>query len=198
MPSLGLKNHQKKRKQGTKCKGVKVKLEDLKACGPSRAVVEMEQLSSGEDLKAGGPGEAVVEMGQQRPGKDIGEKVTSVPKGRNYEMNKQGSFPKCTREKQKVNVWAGRPTNERKENMPEKVQSLLNPTLNPTNNTKLAEMPPKYKNKNVSTRKIVKFDKINLLENNLENRVEIVGDVVVVDKNKEDCDEKSHPIEYKC
>ena len=65
--------------------------------------------------------------------------------------------------------------------MPEKVQSLLNPTLNPTNNIKLAEMPPKYKNTNVSTRKVVKFEKINLLESRLENKVEIVSDVVVVD-----------------
>ena len=79
-------------------------------------------------------------MGQQR----CGEKVTSVPKRKTLgTLNKQGSFPRCEKEKEKVNVWAGRPTNERKENMPEKVQSLLNPTLNPTNNTKLAEMPSK-------------------------------------------------------
>ena len=57
--------------------------------------------------------------------------------------------------------------------MPENVQNLLNPT----NNIKLAEMPPKYKNTNVSTRKVVKFENINLLE----NRLEIVSDVVVVD-----------------
>ena len=92
---FGVERSSRKRKQGIRCGGVKVKLEDLEACGPGRAVVEMEQLSPGEDLEAGGPGEAVVEMEQQRPGKDIGKKGTSVPKGRNCDMNKRGSFPKC-------------------------------------------------------------------------------------------------------
>ena len=131
-------------------------------------------------------------MGQQR----CGEKVTSVPKRKTLgTLNKQGSFPKCEKEKEKVNVWAGRPTNEGKENVPEKVQRLWNPTLNPTNNTKMAEMPPKYKIKNVSTRKVVKFDKINLLENSLENRVEIVSDVVVVDSDVKQSVEQEYVVQ---
>ena len=64
------------------------------------------------------------------------------------------------------------PTNVKIENMPENVQ---NP-LNPTKNTKLAEKPSKYKNTNVSTSKVVKFEKINLLK----NRLDIVGNVKVV------------------
>ena len=113
-------------------------------------------------------------------------------------MNKQGSFPKCEKEREKVNVWAGKPTNEGKENVPEKVQRLWNPTLNPTKNTKMAEMPPKYKTKNDSTKKVVKFDKIYMMENRLENRVEIVSDPVVVDsdlKQENVVQDRSSPVE---
>ena len=134
--------------------------------------MEMEQPSPGEDLKASGPGKAAVVMEQPCLGGDI-EKGTSVPKRRNCDMDRKGSFPKCAGEQPKVNNWAGRPTNVKKESMPENVQNLLNPT----NNIKLAELPPKYKKTNVSTRKVVKFENINLLE----NRLEIVSDVVVVD-----------------
>ena len=56
-------------------------------------------------------------------------------------MDRKGSFPKCAGEQPKLNNCAGRPTNVKKESMPENVQNLLNPT----NNTKLAEKPPNYK-----------------------------------------------------
>ena len=170
---FGVERLSRKRKQGIRCGGVTVKMEDLEACGPGRAVVEMEQPSPGEDLEASGPGKAAVVMKQPCLGGDIGEKGTSVPKGRNCDMNRKGSFPKCAGEKPKANNRAGRPTNVKNESMPENVQNLLNPT----NNIKLAELPPKYKKTNVSTRKVVKFENINLLE----NRLEIVSDVVVVD-----------------
>ena len=45
--------------------------EDLEAYGPGRAVVEMEQPSSGVDLETSGPGKAVVEMEQPCLGADL-------------------------------------------------------------------------------------------------------------------------------
>ena len=145
-------------------------MEDLEACGPGRAVVEMEQPSPGVDLKASGPGKAAVVMKQPCLGGDM-EKCTSVPKRKNSDMDRKGSFPKCAGEQPaKPNKLAGRPTNVKKESMPENVQNLLSPT----NNTKEAS---KLQKTNVSTRKVVKFENINLLE----NRLEIVSDVVVVD-----------------
>ena len=95
---------------------------------------------------------------------------TCVPKSKN---NRTESFPKCAGEQPTKPVkLAGMPTNVKLEKMPENVQK----SLNPTKDTKLAERPPKYKNTNVGTSKVVKFEKINLLE----NRVDIVGNVEVV------------------
>ena len=47
--------------------------------------------------------------------------------------------------------------------------------MNPTKNTNLAEKHPKYKSTNVSTSKVVKFEKIHWLQNRIEN----VGNVDV-------------------
>ena len=125
--------------------------------------MEMEQQSSGVDLKASGPGKAAVVMEQPCLGGDM-EKGTSVPKRRNSDIDRKGSFPKCAGEQPtKPNKLAEMPTNVKKESMPENVQNLLNPT----NNTNLAEKPRKYKKTNVSTRKVVKFENINLLKNKL-------------------------------
>ena len=55
------------------------------------------------------------------------------------------------------------PTNVKLSKKPENVQN----SMNPTENTKRAEMPPKHKSTNVST--TVKFRENNLLENILEN-----------------------------
>ena len=83
---------------------------------------------------------------------------TSVPKSKN---DRTGSFPKCAGEQPSKPVkLAGMPTNVKLEKMPENIQKSLNLT----------------KDTNVSTSKIVKFEKINLLE----NRVDIVGNVEVV------------------
>ena len=188
---FGVERSSRKRKQGIRCGGGRVKMEDLEACGPGEAVVEMEQQRPGEDLKASGPGKAAVVMKQPCLGGDIRKEGTSVPKRRNCDMNRKGSFPKCAGEQPKVNNWAGRPTNVKNEIKPENVQNLLNPT----NNIKLAEMPPKYKKTNVSTRKVVKFENINLLETRLENRLEIVSDVVVVDSTVKQSVEKEYIVE---
>ena len=72
----------------------------MEACGPGRAVAEMEQPSSGVDLEASRPGKAVVEMEQPCLGADLeacgpremSVKRTSVPKSKSY---RKGSFPKC-------------------------------------------------------------------------------------------------------
>ena len=68
---FGVERSSRKRKQGIRCGGGRVKMEDLEACGPGEAVVEMEQQRPGEDLKASGPGKAVVEMEQPCPGVDL-------------------------------------------------------------------------------------------------------------------------------
>ena len=73
------------------CSGGKEKIEDLEQCGPGRAVVEMEQPSSGVDLKASGPGKAVVVMEQPCLGADL-EKGTSVPKRRKSDRDRKGAF----------------------------------------------------------------------------------------------------------
>ena len=47
----------------------------------------------------------------------------------------------------------------------------------------------------MSTRKVVKFENINLLETRLENRLEIVSDVVVVDSTVKQSVEKEYVVE---
>ena len=91
---------EKSAKRCSGCSGGRKKNEDLEACGPGRAVAEMEQPSSGVDLEASRPGKAVVEMEQPCLGADLeacgpremSVKRTSVPKSKSY---RKGSFPKC-------------------------------------------------------------------------------------------------------
>ena len=66
------------------------------------------------------------------------------------------------------------PTNVKIDKIPENVKK----SMNPTKNTNLAEKPPKYKSTNVSTSKVVKFEKINLLENRVENVGNVDFDLV--------------------
>ena len=86
------------------------------------------KLLMGENFKC-------AELEDERTTRKLTNKKSSVPKSKKVPV---GSFPKCTRENS---------TNVKLSKNPENVQS----SMTPTENTKWAEMPPKYKSTNVST-----------------------------------------------